>query len=418
MNDQAVRFRLGIFVLSALLLLAVLIMLFGGWARFFQRYHHFTLTFTNAAGVAPGTPVRRSGVRIGEVESVDLDNQTGLVRVGIKVATDYVVRKSDQAVIVHGLLGGDTSIDFVPRPANGQALDTSPVPPGSTLQGGTRPDAGSLAQQGAELVPAARDTLEEMRKSFDKFNKTLPVLEETLREYGGLGKAMRDLVPEARRTNDEFQLTARNWSKLGERLDVLVQTNGQKFSKALDQLDDTLRRAAAVFSNENQKNLNEALKNIRDSSTRLDSITRNTDDLIKEGRKSIGKADEVLGNLQQATKPLAERSDRVMRNLDEGTEKLNRLMGDLRDFFGGFGRADGTLQRLLGDPSLYNHLNEAACLLARGLPRLDRILSDLEVFADKLARHPEALGLGGVLRPGSGLKDAPSNPAWQLGPGH
>jgi phospholipid/cholesterol/gamma-HCH transport system substrate-binding protein len=421
MNEQSVRLRLGIFVLGALVLLAVLIMLFGGWGRFFQHYHHYTVTFPNAAGVGVGTPVRRSGVRIGEVESVELDNKTGLVRVGIKVSADHVVRKSDQPVIAHGLLG-DTTIDFVPRPQGGQAADTGPVPAGSTLQGSARPEAGNLAQQGAELVPAARDTLEEMRKSFERFNKTLPVLDETLREYQALGKAVRDLVPEARRTNDEFQITARNWGKVAERMDVMLQTNEKKLTATLDRLDDAARRVAAMFSDENQKNLTETLKNARDSSTRLDSITRNTDELVKEGRKtvdqlngSVAKMNEVLGNLEQATRPLAQRTDRITRNLDEAAEKLNLLLGD---FWRGLGRGDGTLQRLLTDPSLYNHLNEAACLVARGLPRLDRILSDLEVFADKLARHPEAIGLGGVLRPGSGLKDAPPNPPWKLGPGH
>jgi len=57
MNQQAVRFRLGIFVLSALILLAVLIMLFGGWGRLFQHYNEYTIIFDNAAGVAAGTPV-------------------------------------------------------------------------------------------------------------------------------------------------------------------------------------------------------------------------------------------------------------------------------------------------------------------------------------------------------------------------
>ena len=42
------------------------------------------------------------------------------------------------------------------------------------------------------------------------------------------------------------------------------------------------------------------------------------------------------------------------------------------------------------------------------MPRLDRILKDFETFADKLAHHPEAIGLGGVVRPGSGLKDPPA----------
>jgi hypothetical protein len=47
-------------------------------------------------------------------------------------------------------------------------------------------------------------------------------------------------------------------------------------------------------------------------------------------------------------------------------------------------------------------------MVTRLIPRLDRVLKDMEVFADKLARHPESLGLGGLVRPSAGLKDAPS----------
>jgi phospholipid/cholesterol/gamma-HCH transport system substrate-binding protein len=443
MNDQAARFRLGVFVLGALILLAVLIMLFGGWSRFFHAYSRYTITFTNAAGVAPGTPVRRSGVRIGEVESVELDDATGLVRVGVKVEAEHPVRKNDQPTIVHGLLGGDTSIDFVPRAANGKAPDTSPVPPGTTLQG--RPEGGNLAQQGADLLPATRETLQEAQKSFEKLNKSLPLVDDVLREYRALGQALRDVVPEFRRTNDEIreltkstretlpelrrtndevQLTARNWGKVGERVDVFLQTNEQKLTRAVDQLNDALRRVNATFSDENQKNLSETLKNAREGSQRLDSITKNTDELIKEGRKTMTqlnsaatRADEVLNNLQQATRPIAERTGPIMRNLDESSQKLNQLLGDFSDFLRGFGRGDGTLQRLLTDPSLYNQLNDVACMITRSLPRVDRILGDLEIFADKLARHPEALGLGGVVRPGTGLKDAPSSSSsWKMPP--
>jgi phospholipid/cholesterol/gamma-HCH transport system substrate-binding protein len=45
------------------------------------------------------------------------------------------------------------------------------------------------------------------------------------------------------------------------------------------------------------------------------------------------------------------------------------------------------------------------------MPRVERALKDLEVFADKLARHPESIGLGGALRPSSGLKEAPTTPS-------
>jgi hypothetical protein len=42
------------------------------------------------------------------------------------------------------------------------------------------------------------------------------------------------------------------------------------------------------------------------------------------------------------------------------------------------------------------------------LPRLDRALRDVEIFADKLARHPNLLGIGGAVRPSSGVKETHS----------
>jgi hypothetical protein len=44
------------------------------------------------------------------------------------------------------------------------------------------------------------------------------------------------------------------------------------------------------------------------------------------------------------------------------------------------------------------------------LARAERIAGDLEVFADKVARRPELIGVGGVVRPSSGLKDSPFAP--------
>ena len=71
---------------------------------------------------------------------------------------------------------------------------------------------------------------------------------------------------------------------------------------------------------------------------------------------------------------------------------------------------DGTLKKFLTDPSLYNNIDNAAVLVTRMMPQLERILKDIEVFSDKLARHPESIGLGGAIRPGSGLKNPPTPP--------
>src|SRR5262249_31792505 len=125
---------------------------------------------------------------------------------------------------------------------------------------------------------------------------------------------------------------------------------------------------------------------------------------------------QVVANLKQATKPMAERSSTIMRNLDESTDKLNKTITDVRELLRAGGQGDGTLRRVLLDPSLYQNLNDAACMLVHTMPRVDRILRDFEVFADKVARHPESLGVRGAITPGSGLKEGPSS--WQTLPGH
>ena len=102
--------------------------------------------------------------------------------------------------------------------------------------------------------------------------------------------------------------------------------------------------------------------------------------------------------------------EQFMRNLDEGAIRLNRTLVELEDLLRAINQEGGFVRRLLNDQALYNNLNDAAAMLAHSMPRVDRILHDFEVFADKLARHPEALGLGGVVRPSSGLKEPPSQP--------
>ncbi len=230
------------------------------------------------------------------------------------------------------------------------------------------------------------------------------------------------MTPEMRRTNEEIQVTARNWSRLGERLDVLLQTNQDKLIKTLENLNDAVVRVANVFNDDNQRNLASTLKNVADGSKNLESMSRNTDELIKERRKTVQRindsvthADEVFSNLQQATKPMAERSGVIMKNLDESTDKLNKTLTDVRELLRAVDQGDGSLRRFLLDPSLYTNINDAACMLARTMPRVDRILRDFEVFADKVARHPESLGVGGAISPSSGLKEGPS--AWQRGSG-
>lgn len=435
MDEQAIRFRLGVFVLLALILLAILILMFGGLPGFFKKTNAYTIAFDNAPGIGPGTPVKRSGVRIGEVRSVKLDNDTGKVFVGVQIESGYTLRKSERPTITQGLLGGDTSISFLP-PEQPAPQEDDAIEPGAVLPGRVQVDAAALLQRTTDLMPEAQEALVEIRKAFQRLERSRPDIEDMFRDFRDLTRSARDAVPELRKTNDEIrdlvkvvrqtvpdfkrtgdeiQNAARVIGKVGERFDGFLQNNEEKLTKALDRVQDALKRVSDVLNDENQKNVSALLKNTRDASDKLDALTKDTQAFLREGtaamktmNDTLGKTDELIINLNKASKPFGERAPSILKNVDESTATLNKTMSDLREILQALARSEGTVQKLLSDPALYNNVNDAAEMATRILPRLDRVLRDVEIFADKIARHPEALGLAGVIRPSSGLKESPT----------
>src|SRR5262249_31722359 len=153
MTEHGMRFRIGLFVLLTLVLLATLVTLFGSLPSFFKQYQQYTVTFADAPGVTPGTPVRRSGVRVGEVKSVDLDHDSGEVNAQALTERPHKLPRHEHPTLVQGLLGSDASIDLVPDPAGkDQPVDRSPVEPGTVIAGKRHPGVGALLSKAAEVM--------------------------------------------------------------------------------------------------------------------------------------------------------------------------------------------------------------------------------------------------------------------------
>lgn len=489
MTERAMRIWIGLFVLGSLLLLAALIVLFGSTPNFFKKTRTYTVRFEDAPGINPGSPVRRSGVRIGEVKSVELDEEEGDVRIKLAIDSRYQLRKNELPIVNNGLLGNDSTIDFValPRPDPGQpALDRSPLEPWEILQGKKQASVGTVLNQASGVVPTAQDTLQDVRKSMQRIEKAIPQFEKTLDEYQKLSqsarewvpearqvtrelneltkdvrkavpnvtktsddfgelaqeirkampgftktsdelrelaKSAREVVPEVRKLSDEAGATLRTWQKVGERVDVMISSNADRVSKVIDNLNEALTRVSNVFNDSNQTNIAEILRNVRLGSSNLESISRSIDNISQEGRTTVRKlnstltqSEELIKSLQSVTREIqgttsgqdGGRIGSITKNLDESLEKLNRTMDDVRQVVRVIGQSDGTVNKLLTDPSLYNKLDEALCVLPRIMARADRIVKDFEIFADKLARHPETIGIRGAIKPDTGLKDPPS----------
>jgi phospholipid/cholesterol/gamma-HCH transport system substrate-binding protein len=435
MNERTMRVALGLFVALALVLLTAMVVLFRSVPRLFSSTIPYTVVFPEAPGASPGTPVRRAGVRIGEVTQVGLDDTDGggQVRVGIAVDRTHPVRHNEQATLVSGILGGDSTIDFLPKPLEpGEVPDRSPEPPGAVLVGVSQVTVNALINRASSVVPTTEKTMEDIRNSLRRLERMSPLMEETMREYRDLARDARATIPDLRKTNDDVRelskslrealpdfrrsaddvaATARTYTRLGERLDTLLQGNQDKIVKAIDNANEVLQRLSGFLTEENQRNVNTILKNVSAASNQIDDIAKNMADITREGRVTVRRlndtlvrTDDTLKNIQQATKPLAEHGDSLVRNADEALVRLNRTLLDAGSLVRAIGQSDGTLNRLLTDPTLYNRLNDVLCGVQRSMPHLEQILKDFEVFADKVARHPESLGVRGAIRPDAGIK--------------
>ncbi len=450
MSDRRQQVRLGAFVVMSLGLLALLVIFFGGAPRWLTSTNRYVINFSDAPGLTPGTPVRKSGVKVGEVSSVELDDVTGQVKVAVALDSKFTPRTSDEPTVTRGLIVGDTAIDFIPKFPD-KAVAGEPIPPGTVIQGVSPFNAKVLIEQATGVVPEAQKSLVQVRQSLAALEKMVPQMETTFKEVGDLAKSSREFIPELKRTNDDlhdlfaasgdlgpalknivpelrktndearyFLKTASFWV---EELGVTMKKNEPRVAQAIDALAITTERIGNVFTPENQKAITEILKNVEQGSARFDRLALGAEDLMKDGKvamktfsSTMGQVEQAVTEIRQATRPLADRSGRILENVENSTDQLNKLLAEARELFSAISRSEGTVMKFISDPTLANNLNEATVMLLKLMPRMDRILKDVEVFADKIARHPESLGIGGAIRPSAGLKDAPATPNYKHGP--
>lgn len=459
--------RLGLFAGGTLAALAGLVVLFGGAPQVFSTATKYSILFPEAPGIVAGTPIRKSGVRVGQVTAIELDPQTGLVRVRVSIDPQYPPRKSEEANITRGLLSGDSAIDFLPK------LDEKTRQP--VLRGDEWP-AGSDIPGVPPLTPRSvinQDTIANFQLSIDRITKVFeklekleklgPKLETAVEEAGGLFKDVRGFVPELRSTNRRLQnllgpdpaapLPKRDGPVVPIGYTALAQPpvppgepnlkelirDAQEAMRAIKPVADDIRAtfkrlepdiAAAVkgartaidgvndvLSPENRKQFSELIKNINAVASTVVKFAAALGTVLDQAEKTLKNLDTqvglVIGDVRAVTRPLAARAENLVKSVSDSADELNRLLTEVRGVVGSFAKENGSLQKLITDPTVYRNIDDATASLARILARSEKIARDLEVFADKVARRPELIGVGGALRPSAGLKEVPGVPSYR-----
>ena len=435
MAERGMRLKLGAFIGGTLAVLAGLVVFFGRAPELFSNKARYDILFPEAPGIAPGTPIRKSGVPIGQVDAIDLDAETGQVRVKIRVDRKYLPRRNEEPTITRGILSGDTAIDFLPRLDERGPVPRGEVwPPGSDIPGAPPITPRSLLTPASGVLANAQQSLDRLVRAFEKLEsleRLSPKMERALDEFTGLAQEARGFLPELRKTNQRFQnlLGADDQRPPGPgaaddaTVRALIRDIQATIRKLEPDVTSAVRSARQMFdgandvlSPENRKQFSELLKNangvavyIVKISGALTTMLETAERTIKNIDNQVTAAGTVVGDIRAVTRPLAVKSESLVASVTESADQLAKALAEVRLLLHTFGRGNGTIQKLLDDPKVYQNLDDAAGALARVMGRAEKISRDLEVFADKIARRPELIGVGGAFRPSSGLKDLPGN---------
>jgi phospholipid/cholesterol/gamma-HCH transport system substrate-binding protein len=396
MDDKAYRFGVGVLVLASAVIGVILIFFFGAIPNFLIEHYAVTINFAAAPGVEIDTPVRKSGVRIGRVVGVKLQEGDEGVNLTLELEKRYPIKAGEIARIKNGsLITGDAVIEFLPatRPSLLTRFDGVSGIKDGDLQSDELEMANAFLKdqdflKGGEV---ASDPLESVLAMQENFSTTLQSIDKAGNEISMLARDVRSLMgTQDGSVQNIFKKTEQTIDNFNQTLDSVEAILGDpKLREALiasiEQFPELVKKSGEVID---QTKL--TLKNFEKVGTAAESALKN--------------ADEALGNVAQITEPLAARAPEATEDILRTVDNLDALLLDLRRFSARLNSGNGTISRLIEDEQLYIQLVQTLENVEQLTARLQPVVEDVRVFSDKIARDPRQLGVRGALDSrGSGL---------------
>ncbi|MGO8795003.1 MAG: MlaD family protein [Candidatus Sulfotelmatobacter sp.] len=322
------QLRVGLTVIFASIVLALLLFLMSGTGGFFAHRILLKSYFDNAEGLREGAPVRLSGVDIGNVVKIGIvnvaDKRLTPVEVIMKVSTKYdfdLRRDSVTSLDTAGVLG-ETYLDIDSSQASGP-----PAQNGDTLPTSIHPDFN-------EVVRSSQSTLQNMDALLKRVDRILGFVESG---KGSIGKLIYDpaLYDEFSKTVTEFNGVVDQIAKGKGSLGQLINSNDAytKFLATLDKMNGVI--------DDLQAGKGTAGKFLKDPS------------LYDNANETIANLKQVSADLNagKGTAGRLLKDDELAKKIDTTVTKLSELASQLE-------AGQGTAGKLLKDDTLYNNANQ------------------------------------------------------------
>ncbi len=331
------KLKVGSVITLALLILLATVFFAGNLEDFFLKKVELKTHFRDVKGLRRGAPVWVFGTEVGSVQEIDLDPTFGTI-VTMKInknALPFIKEDSTAAILTMGLLG-DKYIEV-----GAGSPEAKPVRSGETIKGTSEIEF----QDVMKVTSITIGTMSEFIKNLDGL---VTKIEEG---QGTFAKLLNDpsLYNNLNNTTQTLSKTAQTLSEVAEE----IRTSQGTLKKLIE--DPSL------------------YEKLQATASHLEEMTRT----VKESTGTLKKLieDPTLYNHLLASSSHIEASS---KKIEEFSEKLDPLITKLDAFSARLSEGQGTLRKLIEDPTLYQDLDKGARQLSSVMEEAHTILERID----------------------------------------
>ncbi|MEO1525713.1 MAG: MlaD family protein [Planctomycetota bacterium] len=420
MDENKLRFGVGVLVIAAIGIGVILMFLFGAVPRVLTGEYKILVAFPSAKGVSSNTPVLLRGVKIGRVIDQQLREDDVLITLGIEskyresLTHEYLPRIGVDSVITN-----DAKLEFV------RATDAE-IASKDLLESRNRP---YFDKEFLSYGETDEDPFSLLFNIENELKLTLQSVREASDSIGTVGGNVNQLVDDARgvvqQTDDGLEKIAEDarnaiiefQGAMKDVRDVIGDPElKQSLQKALAELPDVLNEAQNTFQStqktfESFEKVGQRFEKVGEVAEKAVGNVDKTVDTVREtietAKGTFQSAEQTIKNIEAITEPIAENSDALVASVLTDLQSLDRTLREVEAFAAAVNQNEGTIQRLIKDDELYFRVRRTVENIEAATAKIRPILDDVRIFSDKIARDPRELGVRGALnrRPsGAGLK--------------
>ncbi|RNL75280.1 MCE family protein [Sinomicrobium pectinilyticum] len=306
MTKSSENIKLGIFVIAGALLLLTAAYLIGNNRNLFSKTFTVTAVFSNVNGLQKGNNVRFSGIDVGTVKAIEMENDTAIrVAMAIDEKMQEYIKKDAVATIGSDGLVGNMIVNIIPgKNASERVKHGDEIPSYSRIGADDILNTLSVTNENAALLTA----------------DLLKITHSLTEGKGTLGRLLNDTVMAADlgQTIAGLRYAGMRANSVVGKLDRILEEVSFKESVAGVLLSDTL--AARRMKN--------TLEHLESSAVSINHTVKDLDTLVAEIRYGEGALHYLVTDTV-----LVRQLEQTMRHIEEGTGRFNENMEALKHNF-------------------------------------------------------------------------------------